>query len=125
MKGSTCPVGWLMVISAVTAAFGQQIGPAAGAMIDQKPCVFSPYEQQSRFTKRFYSKEDYESAGSSPRAECSRIVYMSDGLKVVGYLVRPRNLGAIRLPVIIFNRGGFLRAGEDRVGQPCGFHSTL
>jgi len=100
-----------MFLAGGTAVVGQT-SVSDGTIIDQKACVFGPYEQQSRFTKKFYSKEDYESAGSSPRSECSRIVYMSDGLKVVGYLVRPRNLGAIRLPVIIFNRGGFLERGK-------------
>ena len=55
-----------MAVSALTAAFGQQTGAAEGAIIDQKPCVLGPYEQQSGFTKRFYSKEDYDYAKSSP-----------------------------------------------------------
>jgi dipeptidyl aminopeptidase/acylaminoacyl peptidase len=33
-------------------------------------------------------------------------------LKVVGFLVRPRDAGPGRLPVIIFNRGGFLDIGK-------------
>ncbi|MGH9722190.1 MAG: alpha/beta hydrolase family protein [Bryobacteraceae bacterium] len=33
-------------------------------------------------------------------------------MKVVGFLVRPRDLGPNRLPVIIFNRGGFLDIGK-------------
>lgn len=74
--------------------------------------MFGPYEQQSKFTKRFYSKEDYDAARSSSRTECSRIEYMSDGLKVIGYLVRPRNSAPMRFPVIIFNRGGFLERGK-------------
>jgi dipeptidyl aminopeptidase/acylaminoacyl peptidase len=101
-----------MVISGLTAALGQQTSPPAGAIIDQKPCEFGAYEQQSRFTKRFYSKADYDYAKSSPRTECSRIEYSSAGLKVVGFLVRPRNPAATRFPVIIFNRGGFLDRGK-------------
>jgi len=93
-----------------TAALGQT--GASGAIIAQKPCVFGPYEQQSRFTRTFYSKEDYAYAQSSPRTECSRIEYRSDGLRVVGYLVRPRNVASRRFPVIIFNRGGFLDRGK-------------
>jgi dipeptidyl aminopeptidase/acylaminoacyl peptidase len=102
----------LLAVSALTATFGQQTGAADGAIIDQKPCVFRPYEQQSRFTKRFYSKEDYEYAKSSPHTECARIEYQSAGLRVVGYVVRPRDLGSKRIPVIIFNRGGFLERGK-------------
>src|SRR6266567_1910580 len=36
----------------------------------------------------------------------------TDGLRVVGYLVRPRDLASRRFPVIIFNRGGFLDRGK-------------
>lgn len=100
-----------MFLAGGTAAVGQT-SVSDGTIIDQKACVFGPYEQQSRFTKKFYSKEDYDAASSSSRTECSRIEYMSDGLKVVGYLVRPRNSKAMRFPVIIFNRGGFLERGK-------------
>lgn len=107
-----CWVVPLLAVSALTAAFGQQTGAPDGAIIEQKPCVFGSYEQQSGFTKRFYSKEDYDYAKSSPRTECFRIEYSSDGLRVVGYLVRPRDLASRRYPVIIFNRGGFLDRGK-------------
>jgi dipeptidyl aminopeptidase/acylaminoacyl peptidase len=111
MNRSTCWVAPLLAVSLAT-AFGQQTGATEGAIIDQKPCVFGPYEQQGAFTRRFYSKEDYDYARSSPRSECFRIEYRSDGLRVVGYLVRPRDLAARRFPVIIFNRGGFLDRGK-------------
>src|SRR6266496_5848263 len=108
MNHSKCWVASLLAVSALTAAFSQQTGATNGAIIDQKPCVFGPYEQQSEFTRRYYSKEDYDYAKSSPRTECSRIEYRSDGLRVVGYLVRSRDIASRRFPVIIFNRGGFL-----------------
>ena len=112
MNHSKCWVASLLAVSALTAAFSQQTGVTNGAIIDQKPCVFGPYEQQSEFTRRYYSKEDYDYAKSSPRTQCSRIEYRSDGLRVVGYLVRPRDIASRRFPVIIFNRGGFLERGK-------------
>ena len=36
----------------------------------------------------------------------------SDGLKVVGFLVRPRENGAAKYPVIVYNRGGFRDIGK-------------
>jgi dipeptidyl aminopeptidase/acylaminoacyl peptidase len=102
----------MLAVSALATAFGQQTGAAEGAILDQKPCLLGPYEQQAGFTKRFYSKADYDYAKSSPRSECFKIGYRSDGLRVVGYLVRPRDLAARRFPVIIFNRGGFLDRGK-------------
>src|SRR5438876_10994884 len=94
MNHSKCWVASLLAVSALTAAFSQQTGATNGAIIDQKPCVFGPYEQQSEFTRRYYSKEDYDYAKSSPRTQCSRIEYRSDGLRVVGYLIRPRDLAS-------------------------------
>ena len=38
--------------------------------------------------------------------------YSSDGLKVVGFLVRPRENGAAKYPVIVYNRGGFRDIGK-------------
>jgi dipeptidyl aminopeptidase/acylaminoacyl peptidase len=103
-----------LVISGLVAASAQTTNYAIanGAIISQKPCTFGSYEQQSSFTKKYYSKQDYDSASSNPQAECSKIEYSSDGLKVVGYLVRPRGSSTRQLPLIIFNRGGFLDRGK-------------
>lgn len=64
---------------------------ANGTILDKKPCEWGTYRQQSGFTKRFYSREDYDYAKSNPHVSCLRIEYLSDGLRVVGYLVRPLN----------------------------------
>jgi dipeptidyl aminopeptidase/acylaminoacyl peptidase len=40
-----------------------------------------------------------------------RIVYLSDGLRVVGFIVKPAQIES-RLPVILFNRGGGLEYGN-------------
>jgi dipeptidyl aminopeptidase/acylaminoacyl peptidase len=43
--------------------------------------------------------------------DCHRIVYLSDGLRVVGFVVKPAKIES-RLPVILFNRGGGLEYGN-------------
>ncbi len=43
--------------------------------------------------------------------DCHRIVYLSDGLRVVGFVVKPSQIES-RLPVILFNRGGGLEYGN-------------
>src|SRR5436309_15545404 len=58
MNHSKCWVASLLAVSALTAAFSQQTSATNGAIIDQKPCVFGPYDQQSEFTRRYYSKEE-------------------------------------------------------------------
>ncbi|HSV16117.1 MAG TPA: prolyl oligopeptidase family serine peptidase [Tepidisphaeraceae bacterium] len=50
---------------------------------------------------------EYQHRLHDPRFECDRLLYRSDGLKVVGYLFKPVNPPRDqRLPAIIFNRGG-------------------
>jgi len=104
----------MLVTASVMFGAGQQVesGKSDGVILTQKPCALGPYEEQSAFTKRFYSRGEYESARSSPSADCFRIVYSSDGLGVVGYLVRPRGEPRRRYPIIIYNRGGFLDLGK-------------
>lgn len=83
-----------------------------GVILDLRPCEFGSYDQQSGFTKRFYSRDDYNKEKDDPEVSCFRIKYWSDGLRVIGYLVQPRDTSFRRLPVIIFNRGGFLDLGK-------------
>src|SRR5580692_5554838 len=111
---------WSLCGFAMAAGLDSNAPMANGAILDKNPCEWGPYGQQSGFTKRFYSKKDYDYAKSNPNVACLRIEYRSDGLRVVGYLVRPLNgsrspspsTAATRFPVIIFNRGGFLDLGK-------------
>ena len=82
------------------------------AIATQSPCPFTTFEEQTSFTKRFYSKDEYDRAKTSASTECLRIQYLSDGLKVVGFLIKPRNPEGKRYPVIIFNRGGVQDIGK-------------
>ena len=43
--------------------------------------------------------------------DCQRIHYASDGLKIRGFILKPRSLPAGRLPAIIYNHGGNPRVG--------------
>ena len=81
------------------------------AITSQTPCVFGRYEDQPAFTKRVYSKGEYDAARTSTAVECRRITYLSDGLKVVGFIVQPVSVGR-HYPVIVFNRGGLLDIGK-------------
>ena len=51
------------------------------------------------------------SPGFRSKIDCYRIQYWSDGLRVVGFVVKPREI-ASKLPVIVFNRGGGLEFGK-------------
>lgn len=41
----------------------------------------------------------------SDKVECYKIKYLSDGLKVVGFILKPKGEGS-KFPVMIYNRGG-------------------
>ncbi|HEY7497536.1 MAG TPA: prolyl oligopeptidase family serine peptidase [Vicinamibacterales bacterium] len=82
------------------------------AIAAQSPCPFTTFEEQTSFTRRFYSKAEYDRAKTNASTECLRIQYLSDGLKVVGFLVKPRDTDARRYPVIIYNRGGLQDMGK-------------
>jgi dipeptidyl aminopeptidase/acylaminoacyl peptidase len=95
-------------------AAAQEVAPArsTGSVIGEAPCQFTTFEEQSAFTKRFYSKNDYDIAKNHKSIECLKIRYVSDGLEVVGYIVRPHGAPGRRYPVIIYNRGGFGEIGK-------------
>ena len=85
---------------------------ARAAIVAQAPCQFSSFDEQTSFVKRFYSKAEYDLASTNTSIECLRIQYLSDGLKVVAFLVKPRNSDGRRYPVIIYNRGGVQDMGK-------------
>ncbi len=48
----------------------------------------------------------YDSAFDGRSYICERIAYLSDGLRIAGYIFRPAIVAPGRQPVVIFNRGG-------------------
>lgn len=50
--------------------------------------------------------------------DCRRLVYLSDGLKVVAYEWKPKARGTGKLPLIIYNRGGNRAFGQNSPWQP-------
>jgi len=55
------------------------------------------------------SREDFDAARADTRYEMLQFTYPSDGLTVGAYLYRPRIPPAGKRPVIVFNRGSFVR----------------
>ena len=55
--------------------------------------------------------------------DCLRIQYISHGLRVVGYIVKPRNTGDTRHPVIVYNRGGCRDIGKIDTWNLLDFHA--
>lgn len=59
-----------------------------------------------------YPKRAFEQCKNGDEVEFLKIKYLSDGLKVVGYIVKPKYTEGKKLPTIIFNRGGHQEVGH-------------
>jgi len=68
---------------------------------------------ETRF-KNIYSKQDFERYKNE--LDFQTIKYLSDGLKVVGCIIKPKRTDGKKLPVIIFNRGGTREFGRLTFG---------
>lgn len=56
---------------------------------------------------------------------CEKLAYQSDGLKVIGFLWRPKNSNERRMPLIIFNRGGGQELSKLVPWERDGFYDFL
>lgn len=86
-----------------------QTGNAAkpdGSIIEQAAYALPAYEQLPDRFKRAYSRETVERIKNSTDLELLKIKYMSDGLKIVGFIYKPKQIEGKKFPVLIFNRGG-------------------
>ncbi len=81
-----------------------------GRLISQEAYQFPNYQAAVEKTdvEKYTTQADYEKAVTDKKFEFSKITYLSDGLKVKAYLYKPKKLNA-KLPVIVFNRGSFVR----------------
>ena len=81
-----------------------------GKLLSQEAYSFPSYEDAVAKTdaENYATKQEYEIAVNDKNFEFSRVRYSSDGLKVNAYLYKPANAVG-KLPVIVFNRGSFVR----------------
>jgi dipeptidyl aminopeptidase/acylaminoacyl peptidase len=125
---------WILFgLSAILAPAADEARPADGALLSSAPCVRHPvsYDEDVAGTLRHYESEaaasaklgimlrpaaglravhvsraEYEASIAHPSA-CRRILYGSDGLRVVAYIWEPTNIpSGARLPVVIALHGG-------------------
>jgi dienelactone hydrolase len=92
----------------VQPSFAQQNAPAGsdGKIVEQSSFALPAYEQIPDRFKRLYTKEAVERMRDAPELELLKIKYLSDGLKISGFIYKPRETTGKRLPVVIWNRGG-------------------
>ncbi|MCA1849538.1 MAG: prolyl oligopeptidase family serine peptidase, partial [Acidobacteria bacterium] len=82
-------------------------------------------EVPADLTKLVLSREEFERRSSYTGVDCRRIVYLSDGLKVVGYIWKPKGGADKKLPLVIFNRGGFREVGKLGPWTRFGFYPLV
>src|ERR1044071_10354303 len=103
---------------------------AKGTLVEQTPCAPYPVATYDAYVQNAKKAHDEEAENArrerhelktplvlltpeqfaqrqkeAERVDCRHIKYMSDGLKVAGYIWKPKN-ATDKLPLIIFNRGG-------------------
>ena len=89
---------------------------APGALVPEFTPVALPDYDSDRGIQWAASRADFDAARADARYEMLQFTYPSDGLTLGAYLYRARAAPAHKLPVIVFNRGSFVRpngfAGE-------------
>jgi dipeptidyl aminopeptidase/acylaminoacyl peptidase len=88
-------------------AAAQTSAPAPAVISHLRP-VATPAYDSDRGIMRASTREAYEAAVADQHFAFEQFTYQSDGLTVGAYLFRPRETQA-RLPVVVFNRGGWVR----------------
>jgi hypothetical protein len=82
-------------------------GQGNGDIAARTPVAFPTYEDVKDISW-YYEKNTYENAVNDRSITYEKVIYYSDGLKVVAFLTRPATQNK-KLPVVIFNRGSFIR----------------
>ncbi|HKQ99436.1 MAG TPA: prolyl oligopeptidase family serine peptidase [Pyrinomonadaceae bacterium] len=108
MKLSRLIALFVVALLCASGAPAQTPGPAKadGTIIEQTLYALPAYEQLAEEFKRTYSREAVERIHNSADLELLKIRYLSDGLKIVGFIYKPKQTTGRKLPVLIFNRGG-------------------
>ena len=94
----------VLVISLAISAAAQTGGSTPPFQL--KPFSLPAYEQAPGLAKRV-AKADYDAALRDDRFTLEKVQYQSEGIAVTAYLYRPRKSGGT-LPLILYNRGGYL-----------------
>lgn len=124
---------WIVIAAWLLLSAASPTPPADGALLSAEPCpaddmAYAAYvewilkgqaEEMARakphgvtmrpledFRRQIISRDEYERRRRYAGFECRRITYGSDGLRVKGYLWKPKNSAGKRLPVVIALRGG-------------------
>ena len=95
-----CPLFFLTI-----PAFSQ----SNGQIVSTTPIVYPAYEEIKDIFL-YYEKTVYDNAVSDPGFRSEKLTYYSDSLKVIAFLCVPEPITkGKKYPVVIFNRGSYIR----------------
>lgn len=98
--------------------------PPNGTLLASEPIrITTPYEAQSELTRFRFPRDVYERAANDDRFAATRITYASDGLRITGLLVQPRQPPPQPLPAILYCRGGTADFGALDESDLVTFHA--
>lgn len=83
-------------------------GQADGDIYLREPATFPGYSTVKDISW-YYPEDKYVSAISDKEILFEKLTYFSDGLKVIAYLATPARGIKDKYPVVIFNRGSYIR----------------
>lgn len=109
----------LALVFPTLVAFAKSQGAKDGTVVEQAPYTLPTYDELSPQWQQLYSRDLVEKMRMTSDIELLRIKYLSDGLKIVGFLNKPKATANQKLPAIIFNRCG---AGEEAKIGPQNFN---
>lgn len=79
-----------------------------GSILERRPYAFAAYDSVPSLAK-LCTRGEYEEVVRDPRFAMERVVYSSSGLRVVAYVFAPSPRPATPMPVVVFNRGSYVR----------------
>jgi dipeptidyl aminopeptidase/acylaminoacyl peptidase len=84
---------------------------SSATILRTEAVVFPEYESYRNIEHYASTRGNYEEAISDERFVMEKVTYRSDGLQVYAYLYRPieHPANGEKLPVVIFNRGSYVR----------------
>jgi dipeptidyl aminopeptidase/acylaminoacyl peptidase len=82
-----------------------------GRIIERLVYEFPAWEAAVKLTdvEKYATKDEYDAAYHSQYI-LEKVRYRSDGLSVIAYFYHPRKSEGVKRPVIVFNRGSYVRA---------------
>ena len=112
LKGLRRALFFLCMVLLPPLALAQSGAKDDGKIVEQALFALPTFEQVPDRFRQLYGHEAIERVRNSPDLELLKIKYLSDGLKISGFIYKPKNVSGKRLPAVIWNRGG---AGDDTI----------